>query len=147
MPTIPIRWSDNTKELTEHLKQGLNQIEATKAGAEKMAQALGGGKLIQAAHNWTAAVQLMGGAEKLISSERERGNALLTKAIDKYTALGQVAPQAMRDLAAATKGAADAAGSGGGAFSTLGQQILATAAGFVSAQAILSLVTGTIKGL
>ena len=40
MPEIKIRWADNTAELTKNLKQGHNQIEATKASAEKMVQAL-----------------------------------------------------------------------------------------------------------
>src|SRR6185503_16535491 len=106
MPTIPIRWADNTNQLVANLKQGLGQIEATKAGAEKMAKALGGEGLIRAAHNWTAAVQQMGGVERLTNNERQRGNALLSKALEKYTALGQTAPPAIKQLADATKMAA-----------------------------------------
>lgn len=100
MPTIPIRWSDNTKELAANLKQGLNQIEATKASAEKMARALGGDNLIRAAHSYVAAVQQVGGANRLTAAEQERVNALLQKALDKYAALGKTAPQAMKDLSA-----------------------------------------------
>ncbi len=105
MPTVNanIRWADNTTELTAHLKQGLDQIEATRAGAEKMAAALGGGKLIQAAHNYVAALQKAGGVEKLTAAERERGNALLDKTIAKYQALGQTAPAALLQVSAALK--------------------------------------------
>ena len=81
-----IRWASNTDELKRNLKEGLNQIEATRAGAERMVKSLSGDKLTQAAHNFAAAVQQLGGAEKLTNAERERGNALLTKAIEKYQA-------------------------------------------------------------
>jgi hypothetical protein len=103
MPTIPIRWADNTNQLRANLRQGLDQIEATKAAADRMTQSLGGGKLIAAAHNFAAAVQQIGGVERLTNAERERGNALLDKAIEKYRVLGQTAPKSLRDLAAATK--------------------------------------------
>lgn len=103
MPTINIRWADNTKQLAQNLKEGLNQIESTKAAAEKMAQALGGQNLIRAAHNYVAAVQQLGGAQKLTASEQARVNETLTKAIEKYKALGKDAPAAMRELAEATK--------------------------------------------
>lgn len=99
-----IRWASNTEELKRNLKDGLNQIEATRAGAERMVKALSGDKLQQAAHNFAAAVSQLGGVEKLTNAERERGNALLTKAIEKYAALGQQAPQALRELQAATAG-------------------------------------------
>lgn len=102
MPTIPIRWADNTKDLQRNLKEGLNQIEATRAGAERMVKSLSGDKLTQAAHNFAAAVTQLGGVEKLTNAERERGNALLTKAIEKYNVLGQTAPQTLQDMAAAT---------------------------------------------
>src|SRR5678816_432295 len=98
MPNINIRWSDNTKELTSNLKQGLNQIEATRASAEKMARSLGGENLIRAAHNYVAAVQQVGGANKLTAAEQERVNTVLQKAIDKYTALGKTAPASMKAL-------------------------------------------------
>lgn len=106
MPTINIRWSDNTAELTKHLKEGTGQIEATKAAVDKMVQSLSGDKLLAAAHKYTAAVNQIGGAEKLTSAEKARINDLLTKAIEKYTALGRVAPKAMTDLASATKSTA-----------------------------------------
>lgn len=128
MPNINIRWSDNTKDLTANLKQGLNQIEATRASAEKMARSLGGENLIRAAHNYVAAVQQVGGANKLTAAEQERVNATLQKAIDKYTALGKTAPQAMRNLsdelkrlslnAEALKKSAETTG-GGGLFGNL----------------------------
>lgn len=99
---IPIRWSDNTQELSRHLAEGLNQIEATHAAAEKMAKALSGDNLIRAAHNYTAAIEKLGGVEKLTSGEKARINDLLDKAIQKYTALGQTAPAAMQELFKAT---------------------------------------------
>jgi hypothetical protein len=98
-----VRWSDNTEELKRNLSQGLDQIEATRAGAEKLAQSLGGDKLIAAAHRYVAAVEEAGGASNLIESNQARVNAVLTKAIEQYTALGKTAPTAMLALAEATK--------------------------------------------
>lgn len=100
-----IRWADNTKELQTHLKEGLNQIEAVRSSAEKMAKSLGGDNLLRAAHNMTAAVTELGGAARLTAQEKERVNALVQKAIDKYAALGKTAPRAMLDLAEATRSA------------------------------------------
>jgi TP901 family phage tail tape measure protein len=98
-----VRWASNTEELKRNLKDGLNQIEATRAGAEKMVQALGGDKLIAAAHKYAAAVQEMGGAAALTRAEQDRVNVVVTKALEKYQALGKEAPTALRELAAATK--------------------------------------------
>lgn len=99
---IPIRWSDNTADLARNLAQGLNQIEATRAGAEKMVQALSGDRLIQSAHKMAAAIQEIGGAQKLTASEQERANAILDKAIAKYQALGKDAPAALLAVRDAT---------------------------------------------
>jgi hypothetical protein len=131
MPTIPIRWADNTKELQANLRAGLNQIEATRAGAERMVKSLSGDKLLGAAHQFAAAVQQLGGVEKLTNAERARGNTLLTKALEKYQALGQQAPTALRELASATSGATEKA-------NVLAKSIGALA-GAVTAGAILNL--------
>lgn len=103
MPTIPIRWADNTKQLRDNLAQGLNQIEATKTAADKMAKALGGENLIRAAHNYVAAVQQVGGANKLTAEWQAKVNATVTRALEQYKAMGKEAPKAMIDLANATK--------------------------------------------
>src|SRR4030095_6571737 len=105
---IKIRWSDNTEELKKHLKEGLNQIEATRAGAAKMVQALSGTNLIQAAHNMAAAIKEIGGATRLTGTEARSASKLSQKAIDKYKALGQVAPQALHDVQAELKKVVDA---------------------------------------
>ena len=98
-----VRWADNTPELRRNLAQGLDQIEAVRAGAERMVQSLGGEKLIRAAHNAAAAVQQLGGATKLTANEQERIHGLVSRAIEKYQALGKEAPSALRQLAEATK--------------------------------------------
>jgi hypothetical protein len=101
--TNTVRWSTNVDELKRNLKSGLDQIEATRAGAEKLVQSLGGDKLIAAAHKYAAAVQEIGGVSSLTRQEQERVNAVVEKAIAKYEALGKTAPSALRELAAATK--------------------------------------------
>jgi hypothetical protein len=98
-----IRWADNTDELKRNLAEGLDQVEALRAGADRMVKSLGGEKLLQSANNLTAAVDKIGGAAKLTEAEQARVNATLTKAIDKYEALGKTAPPAMLALQKATE--------------------------------------------
>lgn len=99
-----VRWADNTDQLRRNLEQGLDQIEAMTKSADKLAKSLGGENLIRSAHNYAAAVEKMGGAEKLTIEKKEAINRLMTRAIDQYDALGKKAPQALYDLAAATEG-------------------------------------------
>lgn len=73
--------------------------------AEKMAKAFGGEKLIASANNLVAAVQRVGGAANLTSTEQLRANRTVTEAIAKYAQLGQSAPPAMLALQRATAGA------------------------------------------
>ena len=69
----------------------------------KLAASLSGEKLSQNAHNMTAAVNKIGGASKLTEREQARVNATLTKALDKYKAMGKDAPAAMVELEKATR--------------------------------------------
>lgn len=102
-----IRWADNTEQLRKNLSQGLDQIEAMTKSADKLARSFGGDKLIQAAHNYAAAIDKIGGAARLTGDEKARVNDLMERALAKYAALGQEAPAALRKLAAETQGAAE----------------------------------------
>ena len=103
-PGMVVRIAANLAELKANLAEGRNQIEMTTAGMQRLANSFSGDKLIQAAHNAAAAVHQIGGAAKLTEAEQARVNATVTRALQKYQALGQEAPQALRDLAAATQG-------------------------------------------
>lgn len=112
MPTIKIVWADNTRELASHLREGLDQIEATRAAAEKLARSLGGENLIRAAHNYVAALEQIGGkggalaaVERQTNAERQRTIDILQRAIAKYELLGKEAPAAMREVLAAAQAA------------------------------------------
>ena len=126
---IPIRFSDNTAELKTHLAEGLHQIEALTTASERMAQSLGGDRLKQAAANFAGALDKLGqgqGAlaaiEKLTSAERERGIALIDKAIAKYKLLGETAPAALTQISSALhKASTETAGWGDVMTSTFGQ--------------------------
>lgn len=101
--THKIRFSANaTDALAEIGKYGdkINEVGRT---ADAMADKLGGGKLIQSAHNWVAAVDKIGGVTKLTATEQARINNTLDEAIQKYKALGVTAPSAMTDLYNKTK--------------------------------------------
>lgn len=102
-PSMVIRIAANIAELKKNLAEGKAQIETTTAAMSKLASSLLGDKLIQAAHNVTAAVDKIGGAGKLTRAEMDRVNTTVEKALEKYRALGQEAPAAMVALADATK--------------------------------------------
>lgn len=96
---VTVRYASNIAEWTNNLKQGLDQIEATTAGAERMANVLGGQKLIQSAHNLVAAIDKLGGSTKLTAAEQERWLPLLDRAMAKMEAMGQTVPTSMRAMA------------------------------------------------
>lgn len=68
-----------------------------------LAQQFGGGKAIQSAEQYAAAVQKIGGASKLTAAEQAQVNQVVSLALDKYKALGQEAPAHLLALAEATK--------------------------------------------
>jgi hypothetical protein len=112
MPTIitNIRWADNTEQLRQNLKQGIDTIDAMKSAVDRTARSLGGEGLFTAANKVAAAIVQLGGVTKLTSAEQERANALIEKAIAKYEAMGQTVPTALRQIADATKQSTEAAG-------------------------------------
>lgn len=110
MPTINVRWADNTAELKARLKEGIGTLDAMRSAVDKTVQSMGGQGLFRAAHNVTAAIIEMGGATKLTIAEQTRHVALLEKAIEKYRVMGQTAPPAMREIAAEMRRLADASG-------------------------------------
>ena len=102
-PAMLIRVAATLTELKANLAQGKSQIETTTAAMGKLSASFTGEKIIQSAHNVTAAVNAIGGASKLTEAEQARVNATVTKAIEKYQLLGKEAPAAMLALAEATK--------------------------------------------
>ena len=102
-PAMVIRISADLAELRRNMKEGKDQIETTTAAMTKLATSFSGDRLIQQAHNVTAAVHSIGGAAKLTAAEQERVNSVVTRAIEKYQALGREAPAAMVRLAAETE--------------------------------------------
>jgi hypothetical protein len=115
--THSVKFTASAKEAISEVQKYADHIVATASTVEKHAASLGGGKILSQANNWTAAVgkiggatgdlatkeQLLAGASKLTATEKQRVNTILDQAIQKYTALGQTAPTAMRDLYESTK--------------------------------------------
>ena len=77
--------------------------DATADAMKKTVASLSGNELMAAANRTTVAVAEIGGALKLTKSEQASVNAQVTEAIEKYKALGLTAPQAMVELADATR--------------------------------------------
>src|SRR4051812_35571090 len=67
---------------------------------KRLEASLRGDKLLASANRLTEAIVKVGGATKLTDAEQARSNATLQKAIEKYKALGQEAPAAMRYIEA-----------------------------------------------
>lgn len=104
-----VRWADNTAQLAANLKQGIDTIDAMRKAVDRTAQSLGGQGLFTAANRATAAILELGTVTKLTTAEQERNLAVLDKAIAKYKLMGQVAPTAMKEVAAALRSHVDAA--------------------------------------
>jgi len=102
-PQLVVRIAASLGELKKNLAEGKNQIETTTASMTKLAASFKGDKLVQQAHNVTAAVAQIGGASKLTGAEQDRVNRVVQAALEKYAALGKEAPAALRQLAADTK--------------------------------------------
>ena len=71
-PSMVVRVAANLAELKKNLAEGKDQIEAVRAGFTKLATSFQGDKIIQAAHNVTAAVNQVGGQTRPARSCRIR---------------------------------------------------------------------------
>src|SRR5205085_248469 len=98
-PALYIRVAATLDELRKNVAEAKGGIETTTAAMQKLASSFSGDKIIQAAHNVTAAVNSIGGASKLTEAEQARVNATVEKALEKYRALGREAPAHMVALA------------------------------------------------
>lgn len=151
MPNINVRWSDNTEQLKQNLQRGTTQLEATRASVDKLVKAFAGENLIAAAHKWAVAIEQIGGATKLSAAEQQRANAIFEKAAEKLQLLGrggEYAAQQFRLLAAETK-KVDVPGPSAlnKWVGELGTGIASTAAGFISAQAVMGAASGAWRTL
>lgn len=138
--TTVVRWADNTADLARNLKEGLNQIEATRASVDKLVKSLSGEKLIAAAHRSVAAISEIGGATKLTASEAERNFSLIDRAIQKMELTSQTVPESMRAMRTELEAVATAAKHTDDTTTSMGLSFGKLVAGLVSAQAILALV-------
>lgn len=137
MPTINVRWADNTKDLARNLKEGVNQIDATKSSVERLVKSLAGDNLVAAAHRWTAAISEMGGVAKIASADAERAFNTISKAIAALERQGKVVPTALRETRQELEALIKPASAVNQWFGEIGSSITKTAAGFVSAQAVI----------
>ena len=94
---------DAVQQSTVKLKDFQSNAEAVAQKVDKVANAFSGRKLVQDAEIMTKAITEIGGATALTAKEQAQVNAKLAEAIEKYKALGQVAPKNMQDLEHATR--------------------------------------------
>lgn len=104
---VNVKWVTNLADFKKEVVDAQSTVVAHTATVDKLTRSLGGQGLLAAANNYTAAVEKMGGVTKLTAGEKERINSLLTKALEKYQALGREGPAAMVALQQATQRAAD----------------------------------------
>lgn len=150
MPTISavIKYATNLDELRRELKAGTDQLVVLEKAADRTVRNLGGEGIMRAAHNAAAAVQQLGGTAALTAREQDKLNSLMTRAIEKMDALNAAAaaagkplmtiPTAFRQIADETKRLEEPTSRLNGFFGDLGKQIVGTAAGFVSATAVIA---------
>lgn len=98
-----IRLVASAKEAISEIHKYRDEVVASAQKVRAIEASLGGDKILQSAHNYTAAVKELGGAQRLTASEQARVNGVLTEAIAKYKVLGQTAPAALRELEEATR--------------------------------------------
>lgn len=108
-------------------EQGAGKVETS---LNRMTNGLSGTKLIQDATLAAEAVERIGGVSKLTEAELQRLSAQAKEASEKLRAMGQDVPAGIQKIADAGKQTT-------GVFSDLNKQVAATAAGFISAQAII----------
>lgn len=129
-------------KLVEKSVSSLSQsVQKLTPQAERMVKSLGGDRLLYQANNLTAAVQKLGGAQKLTEANQARVNKTLTEAIAQYRLLGQVAPAAMVKIANETAKASQA---GRASLNSLGQATAGPIGGFQQISAMLGPMARTI---
>lgn len=102
---LVIRIAADLTAMRKNLAEGVAQLETTKQAMTRMTNAFDGTKITADANAIVKAVQNIGGASALTMSEQSRVNKTVGEALEKYRLLGKDAPQAMRDLEKATRGA------------------------------------------
>lgn len=129
----------------------------TSSQIERMAKGLRGDTLISTANAMAAAVTKIGGATKLTEAEQARLNVTITKAIEKYRALGQQAPAALQSLRKSLhpipgqlslmeRGAASVKSSFGSMFAAFSLGTLATGAVFGLTRGLKNMATEAFQG-
>ena len=88
---VNIKYVTNLAKQIDDLNKFGDQIVATTAGAAKLANTLGGGKLLQSANNLAAAIDKIGGVSKLTSGASTRS------AQPSAAANGTVSPMPSRE--------------------------------------------------
>lgn len=107
----------------------------------------GGNRLLIQANSLAAAVQKLGGVERLTAAERAKANSITSQATEKYRALGLVAPKSLTDIEAATRRTDHASAGLSTTIAGLGKSIAVTAAGFFTAQAAYAVVRTIVHGI
>jgi hypothetical protein len=99
---------------------------------DRVANSFSGRKIIQEATLMAAAIEKGGGEARLTATELERAGRVAQEAAEKMRALGIAVPASIDKLAQSSKEA-------GGFMQDLGNHVLATAAGMVTAEAAIQL--------
>lgn len=104
--TTNVRWADNTSDLAKNLKDGLNQIEATRTSVDKLVQSLDGDKLVRYANTVTAAINQVG-VSTLTAAQASKQLDVLERAMEKLSLSGKTIPDDMKSTAEALRKVSD----------------------------------------
>lgn len=117
-PAMVVRVTANMAELKAAMQEGSEVIATTKTHMTAFANAFDGSRIISQANAVQAQIKALGGVTTLTANEQARANAILEDALQKYRALGQVAPPGMRELADATRRVTDTTDDATGSINT-----------------------------
>ena len=136
-PQMIVRIAANVDELKRNLAEGKSSIEALGPSVQKMADrwAASSAKLVQDAHNITAAVQKVG-ASTLTAGDAGRALRTIDAAMAQLKATGQTVPPTMQAVANSLRAVQTQAVQTDSALSMIGKQAAGVLSGMVGFQLV-----------
>ena len=101
--THTIRMAVDAQKAIKEIRNYQNEIVGTSSKVNSLMRDLGGDTLLRNAHNYTAAVEKLGGVTNVTAANQARVNKELQAAIAHYQQIGRTAPTAMLELEKATR--------------------------------------------
>ncbi len=149
---LDVKFGTNVAAFKASLIDGLDAIEVTRESIDRLAKSLSGEAAIKGAARWASALDQIGGQygalagiEKLTTAEHDRATKAVDKALEKYQALGQQAPQALLNISDALHKASTETKGWTGVLENLGQSWATSIASGILLRDAVHAVIGKVK--